>query len=274
MGAAATGSHGSGIRNKGFQGYTAALEFVLPNGDTKRYDRVTCGEEEMASVAVGLGCLGPVFAVDIDICPAYDITQQCYKMPIEEYFGNFRGMIDAHDSVSTFANFGDGVVEWTFQRDKIEVGSADQESFDPPATIHDGAGTLHTGPCKIYESDVEHPGTGVFNWHDGLHFFMHGCRDDPMPYIGLQSEWFVPIEDAVPALRAAMAASKHWPGWGTDPLEPGKAPVVIISELRQIAGDPGFMSPTPTDSISIHVSKSMNFVSKMRYLFQKRGDLH
>ena len=32
----------------------------------------------------------------------------------------------------------------------------------------------------------------------------------------------------------------------------GKAPVVIISELRQIAGDPGFLSPTPQDSISIH----------------------
>lgn len=77
------------------------------------------------------------------------------------------------------------------------------------------------------QSDVEHPGTGVFNWHDGLHFFMHGCRDDPMPYvhaspthpsddpcragndliamerryIGLQSEWFVSMEDAVPALE-------------------------------------------------------------------------
>ena len=60
------------------------------------------------------------------------------------------------------------------------------------------------------------------------------------------------IEDAVPALRAAMAASKDWPGWGTDPLLAGQASVVIISELRQIAGDPGFMSPTPTDSISIH----------------------
>ena len=116
----------------------------------------------------------------------------------------------------------------------------------------DGAGRLHDGPCRIYESDVEHPGTGVFNWHDGLHFFMHGCRDDPMPYIGLQSEWFVPIEGAVPALEAAIAASKHWPGWGTDPLEPGKAPVVIISELRQIAADSGFLSPTPQDSISIH----------------------
>ena len=149
-------------------------------------------------------------------------------MPIEEYLGGFHAMIDAHDSVSTFANFGDGVVEWTFQRDKVEVGSGG--GFDPPATIHGGAGTLHTGPCKIYESDVKHPGTGervgwnilslqnrslaipcapdvprhlvihrapesaaikptrsgVFNWHDGLHFFMHGCRDDPMPYIGLQ----------------------------------------------------------------------------------------
>lgn len=76
VGAAATGSHGSGIRHKGFQGYTASLEFVLPNGDTKTYNRETCGEEEMASVAVGLGCLGPVANVEVDICPAYDITQQ------------------------------------------------------------------------------------------------------------------------------------------------------------------------------------------------------
>jgi hypothetical protein len=34
-----------------------------------------------------------------------------------------------------------------------------------------------------------------------------------MPYIGLQSEWFVAMEDAVPALEAAIAASKEWPGW-------------------------------------------------------------
>ena len=44
-------------------------------------------------------------------------------------------MVDAHDSVSTFANFGDGVVEWTFQRDKVEAGTP-PESFTPPATIH------------------------------------------------------------------------------------------------------------------------------------------
>ena len=72
----------------------------------------------------------------------------------------------------------------------------------------DGAGRLHDGPCRIYESDVEHPGTGVFNWHDGLHFFMHGCRDDPMPYIGLQSEWFVPIEVDV----LSMEIAKHKQG--------------------------------------------------------------
>ena len=159
---------------------------------------------------VGLGCLGPVSSVSVDICPSYDITQQCYRMPIAEYlpipantcsfsmqlFGlqllllinrricrsryleNLYAMVDAHDSVSTFANFGDGVVEWTFQRDKIESGSMTHApgSFDPPSLIHDGAGSLITTPCKIYESDVEHPGTGVFNWHDGLHFFMHGAE--------------------------------------------------------------------------------------------------
>ena len=115
------------MRHKGFQGYTAALDFVLPNGDIKRYDRDICGEEEMASVAVrmpaacyirvlsytqpvnscrlwhkfsiarhvqvGLGCLGPVSSVSLDICPSYDITQQCYRMPIAEYLENFHAMV-------------------------------------------------------------------------------------------------------------------------------------------------------------------------------------
>lgn len=134
--------------------------------------------------------------------------------------------------------------------------------------MHGGKGTLHTEPCRIYESDVDHPGTGVFSWHDGLHFFMHGCRDDPMPYIGLQSEWFVAIEDALPALEAAIAVSKHWPGWGTNPLMPGEAPVVIISELRQVAGDRGFMSPTPVDSLSIHFTFGHHPVEVMKCVEQ------
>ena len=41
-------------------------------------------------------------------------------------------------------------------------------------------------------------------------------------------------------------------GLGTDPLLAGQAPVVIISELRQIKGDTGYLSPTPVDSLSIH----------------------
>ena len=163
VGAAATGSHGSGIRNQGFAGQTAALTFVLPDGSTRRYDRASDGDALMDSVAVNLGCLGPVAEVEVDIVPSYDITQQCYTMPIvspatqrhrnhrqlraapltpaqAEYLENFHAMVDAHDSVSTFANFGDGVVEWTFQRDKVEAGTP-PESFTPPATIH----VSHTG---------------------------------------------------------------------------------------------------------------------------------
>ena len=82
VGAAATGSHGSGIRNQGFAGQTAALTFVLPDGSTRRYDRASDGDELMDSVAVNLGCLGPVAEVEADIVPSYDITQQCYTMPI------------------------------------------------------------------------------------------------------------------------------------------------------------------------------------------------
>eukprot|EP01047_Picozoa_sp_COSAG01_P040255 COSAG01_NODE_3377_length_6172_cov_134.808003_3_plen_356_part_00 len=106
-GAAATGSHGSGIRNQGFQGQADLMDFVLPNGDIRRYSRSTHTEEEVASAAVNLGCLGPIATVHVDIREGFDVVQACYKMPLADYLTHFHDMINAHDSVSTFANFGD-----------------------------------------------------------------------------------------------------------------------------------------------------------------------
>jgi hypothetical protein len=106
-GAAATGSHGSGIRNQGFQGQADLMDFVLPNGDIRRYSRSTHTEEEVASAAVNLGCLGPIATVHVDIREGFDVVQACYKMPLADYLTHFHDMVNAHDSVSTFANFGD-----------------------------------------------------------------------------------------------------------------------------------------------------------------------
>ena len=111
---------------------------MLPSGDLRTYSRATHSEQELASTAVNLGCLGPISRLSVDIVEAYDIEQRCYTMPMPEYLANFHEMVDRHDSVSTFANFGDDVCEWTFQRDRVSVGSSISNSSSEGASAAEG----------------------------------------------------------------------------------------------------------------------------------------
>ena len=85
------------------------------------YVESCCNCKLVPHAAVGLGCLGPAAGVEVDIVESYDVEQRCYTMPVPEYLLNFHQLVGDHHSVSTFANFGDGVVEWTFQRDRVPV---------------------------------------------------------------------------------------------------------------------------------------------------------
>lgn len=77
-----------------------------------------------------------------------------------------------------------------------------------------------------------------------------------MVTVDLQAEFFVPLAHAQAAVCAVWATCRDWTfssPWGFNG-EPSKG-LVDAMEFRQVKGDPGgWLSPTRSDSLSIHVS--------------------
>lgn len=67
----------------------------------------------------------------------------------------------------------------------------------------------------------------------------------------VQAEYFVPLDRADEALRAAHAVLRGWTTGG--PHDAGGG-IFLASELRCVAADPGWLSPNPVDALTIHLS--------------------
>src|SRR3984957_15436681 len=74
-GATATGTHGSGTRNRILSAAVAGLEYVAADGELRHADRSAPAFDGMA---VGLGAFGIVVRVTLDIEPSYLIRQDAY----------------------------------------------------------------------------------------------------------------------------------------------------------------------------------------------------
>jgi len=146
-----------------------------------------------------------------------------------------------------------------------------------------GAGHFHTEPAEgdtsmrgavvkipllfedpTAEHEVVHglfPGMSTINhayrgpWHDTVPAWALGqpLEDGPDCDCGQQSEFFLPMENAVSALRAAWDVMKHWSTAAKPNLDKG---CFVLSELRSIKGCGGWVSCTPRDTMSIHLSWS------------------
>lgn len=71
-GAVATATHGSGVANGNLATAVAALELVRADGEIAQLRR---GEADFDGAVVSLGALGVVTRVDLDVQPAYEISQ-------------------------------------------------------------------------------------------------------------------------------------------------------------------------------------------------------
>ena len=70
-GACATGTHGSGDGNRGLAAAVAALELVTADGELRILSRTGRAAAEFAGTVVGLGALGIVTRLWLDVEPAY-----------------------------------------------------------------------------------------------------------------------------------------------------------------------------------------------------------
>lgn len=225
-GACATATHGSGMQNGNLATAVSAIEIITAGGELRRFSRDD--NADFAGAVVALGALGIVIRLTLDVQPAFEVAQSVYEnLPFAALESNFLEIFSAAYSVSLFTDWQKprGTQLWLKQRidaDSLPIpnpefhGATLATSDRHPLPAHDPIHCTHQ--CNI-------PGP----WHERLPHF----RMDFTPSSGaeLQTEYFIPIEDAYKAIRSV------------EPLGSRIAPLLYISEFRTIAADDLWMSP-------------------------------
>ena len=75
-GAVATATHGSGQKNGNLATAVAGLELVTSDGEVIEASR---GEPDFDGIVVGLGALGAVSRISLDVEPAYEVRQRVFE---------------------------------------------------------------------------------------------------------------------------------------------------------------------------------------------------
>ncbi|MFG2100777.1 FAD-binding protein [Micromonospora echinaurantiaca] len=227
-GAVATGTHGSGPTIGNLATAVAGLELVTADGDLLTVDR---SSDSFAGMVVGLGALGVVTRLTLDVVPTFDLRQYVrLDLPREALDVAF----DSAYSVSVFT-------DWRSPRLR-EVWRKQRADQPPPPA--DWLGTTAADrprhpvpgmPTENCTAQLGEPGP----WHERLPHFRLGFT--PSSGEELQSEYHLPRAAAAEAL-AALDEVAHL-----------IAPVLQVCELRTVATDDLWLSPNQgRDSLAVH----------------------
>jgi xylitol oxidase len=232
-GAVATATHGSGDANGNLATAVAGLELVTASGELLSASR---GDPDFDGLVVGLGALGVVTRLTLDVEPAYQVRQRAFEgLPWASLFDHFDEVTGAGYSVSLFTRWGPAVDQvWVKSRVTAEPERARGDLFGAvPATV-DRHPILGIDPVNCT------PQLGVAGpWSDRLPHFRMGFT--PSSGEELQSEYQLPRGRAVAALEALRRLG--------DRLRP----VLQVSELRTVAADRLWMSPQyGQDTLAVH----------------------
>ena len=232
-GSIATGTHGSGDRNGGLATAVTGIDIVTAGGDLVHMTRQSHPDSFAGSI-VGLGALGVVARVRLAIEPAYEVAQWVYEgMPWDRLLAEVDAVFASAYSVSVLTRWNAPAVDYVWTKHRGQ-GSPPARWLD--ATLADEPRHPVIGlPPAPATPQLGRPG----RWHERLPHF----RLEFTPSVGaeLQSEYFVPREHAAAAIDAMRAIGDRL------------APVLMVSELRTIAADDLWLSPTyGRDSMALH----------------------
>lgn len=229
-GACATGTHGSGDRLTGLANAVRSMTLLRSDGELVRVQRGAGagGGVPLAASAVSLGALGVVTDLTLDLEPAYDVRQDVFEdLPIAELEARFDEIMGSADSVSCFWEWRGDRIDQVWLKRRLRPGDVGERPDLPGAT----PAVVDRHPIRGLSAEacteqLGRPGP----WHHRLPHF----RLDHTPSSGdeLQSEYFVARADAVHAFAALRA------------LRSRIEPLVQVSELRTIAADDLWLSPT------------------------------
>jgi xylitol oxidase len=251
-GSVATATHGSGDANANLATQVSALEMVTADGDLIELSRERDGET-FHGVVVGLGALGIVVTLTLDIVPAFDIEQIVYQgLPFEVLDDHFADISTGAYSMSLFTSWNGPLIDQVWmKRNAGYPGTGDLFGARPADE------PLHPVPGVSGETCTEQLGVPGPSYARLPHF-----RPEFTPSSGveLQSEFFVARRHGVEALRAV------------DGIRDRVAPVLQISEIRTIAADELWMSTAyGRDSVALHFTwvKDMDAVLPVVALLQE-----
>ncbi|MDQ0239319.1 MULTISPECIES: FAD-binding protein [Arthrobacter] len=232
-GAVSTATHGSGDANGNLASAVAGLELVTADGSILSVGR---GDEDFDGMVVGLGALGIVTKLTLDIQPTFDVAQSVFEnLNWDLVLENFDQITSSAYSVSLFTDWSEDTVGQAWL--KRRGGDAAVETSDffggTPATE-----ARHPLPGVSGSNCTQQLGMAG-PWSDRLaHFRMEFT---PSQGDELQSEYLIPREHAVDALRTMRRLSHV------------VTPLLLVGEIRTVAADQLWLSANyGRDGIGLH----------------------
>ena len=233
-GAVATATHGSGDGQGNLATAVAGLELVTSAGDVVTAAR---GDADFDGLVVGLGALGAVTRVTLDVEPAYEVRQRVFEgLAWDALCEHFDAISSSGYSVSVFTR------DWGETADQVWVKSrvADEPEELRGELFGAIAATVDRHPILGVDAVNCSPQLGAPGpWWDRLPHFRMGFT--PSNGEEIQSDYIVPRRHAVGAIEALRR------------LADAVAPVLLVAEIRTVAADGLWMSPQyGQDTVAIH----------------------
>jgi alditol oxidase len=253
-GAITTATHGSGERHRNLAASVAAIELVRADGELVTLRR---GDPGFAGSVVGLGALGVITSLTLDLVPAFEIRQYVYDDLTRDSLGdNLDAVLGAGYSVSLFTNWASTTINhvWLKRRDEMPAGP-----FFGAAAADGKRGPIPGMDPTNATDQAGVPGP----WHARLPHFK--LEFTPSSGAELQSEYMVARSDALAAIDAVARVRDQI------------VPVLQVNEIRTVAADDLWLSMNyQQDSLGLHftwVADTEAVLPAVRALEESLADL-
>ena len=238
VGACATATHGSGIKNGNLSTAVSGMEIVTADGQIIRLTRAKDGDLFKESV-VHLGSLGVVTKITLDMQPTFQVGYENLSMDQLEH--NLDTIMGSGYSVSLFTDWQKHRISQVWIKSRLDHPDAQPPSTEIPPLFYGATAAkqkLHPLPGHDATPCTEQMGIPG-PWYERLpHFRMNFT---PSSGAEIQTEYFVPRSRGYEAILAV------------EQLKDKITPHLFITEIRCIAADDLLMSPAwHQDSMAIH----------------------
>lgn len=227
------------------------------NVQVVEFSRRSHGHDEFPGVVVGLGAIGVITKITLDLQPAFTVRQYVYQnVPLASIVNHFETIMTRAYSVSLFTDWQNQTIKQVWV--KVREGDEDHKPFHGPQEFFGGKlATKNLHPVGYMSAENTTQQMGVPGpWYDRLPHFRAGRTAS----VGteLQSEYFVPRAKAVEAILAVEQTLRAQIG-----------PHLYVSEIRMVAADELWMSPAyRRDSVTIHFTWKQEWAAVRQLLPQ------